>query len=214
MLRRIGVLTSVAVVAAMFAGVPSAHAQTAGVCLFTGVSGELTPDIQSIESDLLALTPLDIERGNYNFFAGGIVDGNAPCSGDLSANFATQGSYDNILCGTGFWHDLDGSHTWTTATGGRIGYEIPFVAGQGPMLIGPKGGRPSLVSLTAILGTDTVNSAAQQDPFNRPVTGDFTGTGFVNIVPQNFIPELGQSCYSQPVNRFVVTGFFILTDAQ
>ena len=221
MLRRIGVLASLAVVATMFAGVSTASAQTAGVCVFTGLSGNLTPDIQSIESDLLALTPLDIERGDYNFSTG--APANAACAGlfngnprvEPNATIISHGSYDNILCGTGFAHDLDGLGTTVTAGPDTItgaGYEIPFVAGQGPLIIGPKVGRPSLVQLATgnplLTPTDGANSGPQQDPFNRPVSGSFTGLGFVNIVPVN----LPGGCGSEPVNQFTVTGFFIAED--
>ena len=222
MLRRLGVLTALGVVAAMFAGVSTAQAQTAGVCVFTGLSGSLTPDIESIESDLFPVA-FDIERGNYNLASGAPL--NATCAGlfngvpkvDQNAQIASHGSYDNIYCGTAFLHDLngDGTTVWFPSGGGiggsadPIGYEIPFVAGQGPMLIGPKGGRTSLSSRTAFLVTDAANSGPQQDPHNQPVSGNYTGVGFVHIAPQN----LPGGCSIEPVNQFTVTGFFIAENA-
>ena len=205
---------------------PPVNTQTPSVCVFTGLSGSLTPDIQSIESDLLALTPLDVERGDYNFSTGAPL--NTACAGEFNGNprveqsgtIVSHGSYDNILCGTGFAHDLDGDGTAVSFASGNgiggsadpIGYEIPFIAGQGPMLIGPKGDRPSLVQLATgnplLTSTDTVNSGPQQDPFRRPVGGNYTGVGFVNIVPVN----LPGGCQSQPVDQFTVTGFFIVED--
>ena len=215
----------------MCAGVSSAQAQTAGVCVFTGLSGSLTPDIQSIESDLFPVA-FDIERGNYNLASGAPL--NATCAGlfngapkvDQQAQVVSHGSYDNIYCGTVFLHDLNGDGTTVSFPDGNgiggwadpLGYEIPFVAGQGPMLIGAKGGgRPSLSSRTTFLLTDTANSGPQQDPHVQPVSGNYTGVGFVNIVPERQpigSDNLAQhGCLTESVNQFTVTGFFIAENA-
>lgn len=131
MLRRIGVLASLAVVAAVFAGVPSAQATNhpavgdGAVCIFGGLSGSLdstatgTGDgIPNIIPDLQS--PLgvlhDVEHGSYEFHtvedANCVVKlGNTVTPVD-DAKIDSDGYYDNIACGTGFAHDLDSSGTW------------------------------------------------------------------------------------------------------
>src|SRR6185503_10160527 len=80
MLRRIGVLTSLAVAATMFAGIASAQAQvTVGACVFEGLAGTLNPGIQDAVPDILSLNPLDTEQGDYTFSTGATAG--ATCAG-------------------------------------------------------------------------------------------------------------------------------------
>jgi hypothetical protein len=206
---------SLALVATMFASVSSAQAKTA-VCVFDGLSGQLTPPIESIQEDLTTpTTPLDIERGGYNFSGSAAV-----CAGTFPGNVATGvsitsgGSYDNIYCGTGFAHDLDGSDTNVGAPvsagidedGKRVGYEIPFVGGTGPLLIGPNG-KPPLAGATDLLPPDPGNNPANHADAHNPVQSGYTGAGVVNIVP-----EMPGNCVTTAVDQFHVAGFFVATD--
>jgi hypothetical protein len=202
MLKRIGVLTSLAVVAVMFAGVSSAQAATAGVCVFSGLAGELTP-IQNAQPDLEDLgqpgnplpAPLDFEQGGYKY--GHSNPGGATCGGVLNGNLVvpslgngtitSDGYYDNIICGTGFAHDIDGSDTHLIGAGNDItgvGYQIPFVAGVGPLLIAD--GAPNLAGLLApnhgagANDDETHADASTTDP-NTGLT--YTGAGLVQITP-------------------------------
>ena len=226
MLRRIGVLASLAVVAAMFAGVSTASAQlppTAGVCIFDGLSGQLQPGIDNIAKDL----SLDIDRGTYSFTGDGTCAGllnGVPTSGSFP--IASNGNYDNILCGTGFAHDLDGGGTTLAALGvsptNPAGYEIPFVAGIGPLLIGPEG-KPALAGATDILGGVTgVQGTHLADGagggLHGSVVSNYVGAGLVSIVPGTAQPPdpPNENCIepSPPdpdgdTDQFAVNGFFV-----
>ena len=237
MLRRIGVLASLAVVAAMFAGVSTAQAQvppTAGVCIFTGLSGQLQPGIENAVPDVNDLL-VDVERGTYNFGGSGTCAGllnGVPTTGSFPITSA--GSYDNIVCGTGFAHDLDGSGTTLAALGvdanNPAGYEIPFVAGNGPLLIGPED-KPALAGATDVLGGVTgVEGTHPADgkagtgtsSLHGDVRSNYVGAGAVNIIPGTNGPLSGQppneNCTEpagfQPgedgdTDQFAVTGFFV-----
>jgi hypothetical protein len=213
---------SLALVATMFASVSSAQATT-GVCVFTGLSGALTPPIESIQKDLTqAGDPLlDVERGGYNFSTGTPAD--AVCAGTFNgvpqvvtnASITSEGSYDNIKCGTGFAHDLDGDGTLVTGgtppvtIGGSAdpaGYEIPFVGGTGPLLIGPNGKAP-LAAATDLLPADPDNVPANHTDAHNPVVSNYVGLGAVNIVPVS-----PGNCVNQDVGVFTVTGFFVATN--
>jgi hypothetical protein len=201
MLRRIGVLASLAVVAAMFAGTSSASAAAgdAGVCVFTGVSGTLTPSIPGIQADIsdIATNPLtvvDIEQGGYNFqgtnvLCAGVFNG-TPVTPLDPVTLTSAGDYANILCGTGWASDLDGSGTTLASPGigtvSNVGYQIPFVAGNGPLVIGA--------------GVSTAPPT-----LGDPITGDYVGAGAVHITPQN----LPGGCSTQAVTQFDVAGGFV-----
>ena len=226
MLRRIGVLTSLAVVAVMFAGVSSAQAQTAGVCVFTGLSGQLTPGIEDASADDGVI---DIERGSYNFTSGGTTpDVPATCAGVFDGtpqvdqvDITSNGFYDNIVCGTGWAHDLDGSGTTVTGltTGISIGpneagYEIPFVAGNGPLLIG---GPTATVDASELLPADpgrgSHSTATGLDATHAGVSSSFTGVGFVHITPDS---AQGDNCVASTgdaeTDAFEVAGFFVAAE--
>lgn len=229
MLRRIGVLASLAVVAAMFVGSSTAQAQTAGVCVFTGLAGTLTPDIPNAVPDLLDLNPVDIERGAYTYSSSG-GGGTAACAGLFNGApqvrpdviIDSAGGYDNLLCGTGFAHDADGNQTVVRTADGAIqigpgaaGYQIPFVAGVGPLLIGPK----ATSGITPNLGNVVAGSPNAADP-PMTVTSSYTGAGLVQITPgadsdppqsrDNCItPDLSPTGPDGDTGSFQVKGFFI-----
>jgi len=224
MLRRIGLPASLAVVAAMFAGTSSASAQdTAGVCVFEGLAGTLTPDIEPI----LTNPSLNFEQGAYGYTGdtaacAGVFDGQPEVSAEVQIDSA--GLYDNILCGTGFAHDVDGSDTTVEGTSlvgppvdpdgadtisigpGEAGYEIAFVAGVGALRIGAPGQSLSAVAPVHDDGSDP-------DERHDPITSNYTGAGIVQIAPGTG-PEtaLSQNCIAaDPVQAFQVAGFFVAT---
>ena len=218
MLKRIGVLASLAVVAAMFMGVTSANAAVgdAGVCVFDGLSGTLNPSIPGIANDPGLI---DVERGSYNFHTGGAT-GNlgAVCAGVFggspdvgTVDITSDGYYDNIICGTGFAHDLDGAETSLTGTGvlgttiniSNAGYEIPFVGGVGPLLIGPG---PSLAALSEVL-TAGGHAATGPDAGHGDKTSDWLGAGLVQITPDAL--NGGGDCVVNDTSEFQVRGLFV-----
>jgi hypothetical protein len=188
MLRRIGVLASLAVFATMlFGSVQSANAATAGVCVFTGLAGNLTPAIPNAIPDISDLNPLDVEKGSYSYSSAG-GGGTALCAGvagttvvpPTAATILSNGGYDNIICGTGFAHDANGDASSISAgalslggSGDPGGYQIPFVGGVGPLLIGPNGAPNLGVVLT---GPNAADGAAT-------ITSNYIGTGLVQITP-------------------------------
>lgn len=198
MLRRIGVLTSLAVTAAMFAGVTSAQAAPAdewAACVFDGLSGQLNPPIQAGIGSLQ-------QTGSYSF------NGDANCAaqdqdGDVlqpsadgsNVTISSEGTYDNMVCGTGWAYDTGGDSTTTVTpddpsfpTIQGVGYEITFVGGTGPMRIGA--------------GPATAPSAGGAE-----LAGNYVGGGVVNIVPENIGPA-GVGCVNAQVDQFVVNGGF------
>ena len=249
MLRRIGILASLAVVAAMFAGVQSAQAQTAGVCVFSGLAGGLTP-IPNITAD--TATP-SIERGTYSFSTAG--GGTAACAGQFegqrgvattangSLTIDSEGYYDNIYCGTGWAHDLNGNGTFVRigtgtippSTGATItdaGFEIPFVAGVGPLLIGPDDA-PATAAASGLIGPGghgahvTANDVGTEDENHGPLGGDgkdskYVGGGAVVISAGSGEPPTvtHDNCFNQDdgdslanhTNEFLVAGFFVAAD--
>jgi hypothetical protein len=222
MLRRIGVVASLAVVAAMFTGVSPAHAQTAGVCIFNGLSGQLQPAIPNSIPD----ASFDVERGTYNF------SGNGTCAALLAgvpvigtSPITSVGDYDNISCGTGFAHDLDGNGTSFPGLGvspsNPAGYEIPFFFGTGPLLIGPAG-KPPLARFTELLPPDAAAPTHPADGVGGGMHGlvlsNYVGHGVVQIVPGTAQPPNppNENCIepSPPdpdgdTDQFVVNGFFV-----
>jgi len=237
MLRCIGVLASLAVVAAMLAG--TAQAQTTVTCVFTGLSGTLNAGtsahgshghgIQNAQDD--ALDPAtDVERGSYNFQTG--PPAAATCGGTFNgipvpattAVITSSGFYDNIVCGTGFAHDLDGSGTSITAgaivispaLGDHFGYEIKFKEGEGKLWIGPDG-KPSKAGATELLPPDLdatypggVHGVHDQDGaspssagwglMHGDVVSNWIGDGHVDIKPgpSSAVPPPAQdNCVNQ-----------------
>jgi hypothetical protein len=234
MYRRIAVLASLAVVAAMFVGSSTANAShetgNGGVCVFTGLAGGLSPQIESIQSDIgNPPDPIDaitsIERGSYQF------GGDATCAGRVgprvfapnptvsltNARITSNGFYDNILCGTGFAHDHTGANTNVAVTSGvvvdtstvpptvnpngsgpaitGVGYEIPFVAGNGALLIGLPAPLNNLSA--AVTGT----GAHHPHP---GVSGGYVGAGYVHIQPR-----APGNCVTTDVSAFDVAGAFV-----
>ena len=210
MLRRIAVLMSLAVVAVMFAGVSSAQASgTTGdsaVCEFAGPA-DVTPPIPPGPT----VPQLKVL---YHF------RGDATCAGTFMgepygpspATITSFGEYYNIQCGTGWAQDAtdpEGSSGGTTIDVSgtnqagqdippvtEVKYEIPFMAGNGPLLIGH--------------GQKTFNPF-DNGPYNPPFDGDprltdhWRGGGAVHITPVN---AASGGCVTQPVSTFDVDGSF------
>ena len=238
MLRRIGVLASLAIVATMFASVSAAQAQTAGVCVFEGLTGNLTPAIEGAVEDATtgpdgtaALPLVDIEQGSYTFQTGSTagaicagLEGGAPFITNPAnpATINSAGNYDNIVCGTGFAHDLNGDGTSingqdllsgrTVSLGGPAdpaGYEIAFAGGVGALRIGP-GGTPSIVGAAAaaysavgVLGTWTAPSGHEA---HGNLVSNYTGAGVVQITPD---PFPAANCVTTAAPDFQVKGAFV-----
>ena len=170
MYRRIAVLASLGVMAAMFLGSSTANAVSV-TCVFSGLAGNLTPGIPDAVPDILGGSPQAVDTGTYEY------EGQATCAGDRwipsapnNAYIVSNGVYDNILCGTGWASDQSGASTTVTqVVGGSdqlwgVGYEISFAAGVGPLLIGH--------------GQESVN------PFRSGrVIGNYVGAGAVQITP-------------------------------
>ena len=205
MLRRIGVIASLAAVAVMFAGVSPAQAAVgdAAVCVFTGLQGTLVDNanadgIPSAHKDLSDLDPVDIERGTYQF------GGPATCAGvfnrrgiALAPNNVTitsSGNYQSMLCGTGWAQDIGGDGTIIEGPGiadvrvGNFGYEMLFLAETGPLFI----------------GSPLVSTAP--DTQGTPLGGTYTGLGVVRIQPV-FL----DNCVTTDTSRFFLAGAFVAT---
>ena len=224
MLRRIAVLASLAILAAMFVGSSSAQAALGDnlTCVFNGVSGELSPAIAGGEEDFgfdpnnpgVPTDPdLDVELGTYNF------SGDANCAGQVgltpvvpeqdgdNANIVSDGDYANYVCGSGWATDADGSGTKVDveAIGAAgsfeavgIGYEVRFTAGAGPLNI----------------GTRSANPESPPGPgLGNGLGGNYIGVGAVAIVPQG-LSETTNNCASDAVEQFDVNGGFIGVDNQ
>ena len=88
---------------------------------------------------------------------------------------------DSVLCGTGVAHDVDGDQT-TVFGGDGLGYEIPFIAGVGPLLIGPTGA-PSIAWLSGTGAHFDPTDPDPEDAIHAPVSGDYTGLGVMQITP-------------------------------
>jgi hypothetical protein len=220
----------------MFAGVPTASAtHNAGVCVFTGVAGNLTDEsgaggIPNIIPD----ASLDIEQGKYTYNSND--GGTAICAGRFNdtqpvvanpATISSTGYYDNVLCGTGIAHDIDGSGTSITAGVGSIpqgsaGYQIPFVGGVGPLLIGPDGGPNLAASLPGV--TNHTDAAAAGDTADashaNSVSSEYVGTGLVQISPGRasntsvthdtcLLPAVPQVGNTGDTDEFEVKGFLV-----
>ena len=198
MLRRIGVLTSLAVTAAMFASVSTASATPGdefAVCVFDGLSGALQPPISNLPSPL--------QHGTYNFQGRGNCAGRdeqgdvlQPSAGGTNVTITSAGDYDNIQCGTGWAYDTGGDASTTVTPDNSafptiqgVGYEITFVGGTGPLRIGT--------------GVATAPSALGQ-----PLAGNYAGAGVVNIVPVNHTSPTDFGCATAPTAEFEVTGSF------
>ena len=203
MLRRIGVLASLAVVATMFAGISSAQAAVgdAGVCVFTGLAGNLVDSengaagIPSAQKDFQSDMDLaDIERGTYNYggpaTCAGVFNGIPVVPALNNTNITSNGNYQNIVCGTGWAQDIGGANTVADGPGAaditNVGYEIPFLAGTGPLFI----------------GTPFVSTAP--DTLGTPLGGTYAGLGVVHIQPVS--PD---NCVTTDTNEFSVAGAFV-----
>jgi hypothetical protein len=253
MYRRIAVVASLAVLAAMFVGSSTASASHAtgngGVCVFTGLAGGLNPPIQNALEDLGVpdnidvLGALDIERGSYNFSGGATCVGKVgtkvfapipdpqpddPLNGLQNVTITSNGFYDNIICGTGFAHDQPGTNTNVTRTSGLmvdvgtvpptietsgtgptitgVGYEILFVAGNGPLLIGLPAPLNNLSA--AVTGTGAHHA-------HPGVSGGYVGAGAVHITPGDRLstdplnPTNPDNCINLDTDTFEVAGGFV-----
>lgn len=195
MLRRIGVLTSLAVTAAMFAGVSSAQAQyEQAACVFTGLSGALVDPIPPPPAGLGQVGSYDF-TGRANCAAtltgGGQI---TPDADGENTTITSAGTYDNIACGTGWAYDLggDGSTVVDPDAGApisNIGYEIFFGGGNGNLVIGEGNAN-----------APSANGAA--------LGGGYTGDGVVHITPQNRQPPNNVGCATAPTAQFEVAGSF------
>jgi hypothetical protein len=215
--------------ATMFAGISTASAQTAGVCVFNGLAGTLTPSIPNALNDPGLI---DVEQGSFTYTGNG-----ATCAGvfngspqvDQNVAINSAGFYDNLICGTGFAHDLDGASTTVRGSTGLdasgTGYEIPFVGGVGPLLIG---GVDNAVATA--LGSSSVAKAAGMpdhagvtgaDGGHGAAAGPYSGLGVVQITPgaagasadENCITPAGAGGGDGDTDAFQVKGFFVATDA-
>ena len=252
MLRRIGVIASFAVTAAMFAGIQGAQAQDAGIaCIFHGVPGGWTP-IPNKTAD--TVTP-SVERGTYSFSTDG--GGFAVCGVEGAGIFVgvastatgsltleSDGYYDNVYCGHKLWmHDLNGNDSsiqirpggFTVPPGRTItitgwGYEIPFVGGEGPMLIGADD-EPATAAFSEFItaGDHSAHVSAfdvgTEDQGHGPFGGDgrdsrYEGRGEVEITPGSGEPptQPRDNCFNQDdgdglpnhTNEFQVAGHFVM----
>ena len=122
--------------------------------------------------------------------------------GAAEVQIDSAGLYDNILCGTGFAHDLDGSDTTVEGTSlvgpsvdadsisigrGELGHEIAFVAGVGALRIGAPGdnGHHWLSSVAPRHG-----DKSDPDEWHDRISSEYTGTGIVQIAPGSDPPSL------------------------
>lgn len=230
---RAGSIAGLVVIATMLAGISSAQAQTAGVCIFSGLSGQLQGNGQPAGTGIpnalpkLSSDPLSVDRGSYSF-SGRSMCAAVVTSTPVVGNFQmlSSGFYDNLVCGTGFAHDLDGSDTFfgafNVSSGNPAGYEIPFVAGTGPMLIGPDdraplaGATELLPPAAGALGTHpldgkAVNSAGVPSPYAMHgwMKSNHVGVGEVTTVPAS--PD---NCLNAgpdgDTDQFSAAGFFVL----
>jgi hypothetical protein len=207
MYRRIAVVASLAVVAAMFVGSSTASAQSAGGCVFTGLAGNLVDDqngsagLPSIQKDLTDPAyaspedPQDYEHGTYSYAGpatcAGVFNGQTVAPGANNATISSEGFYDNALCGTGYALDPAGTGTTIASTDSSgnpisvtgVGYEIQFAGGHGPLFIG-------------------TNAESRDPEHDGLITGDYSGNGVVQIRPK------GGNCGTTDVNAFDVAGSF------
>jgi hypothetical protein len=123
--------------AAMFVGSSTANAAAgdAGVCVFTGLAGDLAPGIPNIESDLVP----DAEGGSYTYggpaTCAGVFEGETVNTGLDGATITSSGEYLNVYCGTGIATDSNPNISFGSIAISAP-YVIPFVAGNGPLVIG------------------------------------------------------------------------------
>ena len=219
MLRRIGVVASLAVMATMFAGVQSASAQTAGVCVFEGLAGNLNPPIPNALNDP---NLIGVETGEYTYggntaVCAGVFEGTPQVATNVQIN--SQGYYDNLICGTGFAHDLDGASTTVSGNGIDVsgaGYAIPFVGGVGPLLIGAPAGPAA--TLAGVVNPGGHPGAGGPDANHGAPTGSYTGAGLVQITPGSDadVGPQRDNCITPAVGgndgntgSFQVKGFFV-----
>jgi hypothetical protein len=201
MFRQFVVLSSVIAIWAL-GGAGAAQAQTGLTCVFEGranVNDGHGHGIENSQPD--ALDPVfDVERGSFAFASGGgPVPFEAVCGGvvfgvplvAVDAVITSSGFYDNIVCGTGFAHDLDGNSTRIdlllgTVSLTNIGYEIMFRGGEGEINIGPDGA-PSRAAVTELLPPDSHAPTHGPDGVGGGMHGvidsSYTGEGEVDITP-------------------------------
>lgn len=204
MVRRIGVLASVAVTAAMFVGVTSAQADPSGTvaCLFRGLSGQLDQPVPDGLDGILL-------KGTYDLSANGDCAGalgGTPIvpEGDADGNVTirSSGHYDNLVCSSGWWWDISSSTAPTTTITANddptiqiadIDYEIFFVSRNGVLRVG---------------------AGPWIAPWARPngnLGGHWVGGGMVHITPENQTLPDDFGCVNAPVAQFVVEGAFTAT---
>ena len=201
MLRRIGVLASLAVVAAMFMAVSSAQAQAPSdnvQCSFDGLSGQLVDPLPPASVFPVGLN----QAGTYEFSGdgtcSGVVDGTT-LDNDTVA-IVSNGDYHNHICGTGWAFDYAADTSVTLPAGAGsppnpdpivvddIGYEINFAGGEGVLQIGGK----------------SKNPFGSVGP-GQDVPGNWDGAGDVRIEAEQGTPP---GCTTEAVDQFLVTGDF------
>ena len=203
MFRRIGVLVSLAVVAAMFMGVSAAQAAQGDTvaCTFGGIA-HVNPAIPP--------PPLGIgQEGVYDFNGEGLCSGRHTPAGeapntlvDHPVTVSSAGGYYNYVCGTGWAFDYipDGTPGTTTVSYvdpddgeteviSAIGHEIKFAGGKGKLQIG---------------GLSKMPHSPPGPGVGEDIGGKWTGAGAVIIEPVNS----PRGCVTEPVSAFIVTGAF------
>jgi len=212
MFERTVLVSSFVLLAAAFAAGAPASADEA-TCVFSGGGAGLSPGIQDASADAGLI---DVESGSYDFDT---ATGTAACAGEVDlvpfvapARIISSGFYDNIICGTGFAHDLSGA--WTAIYSGPLnaspGYEIVFAAGVGKLLIGGAG--PSVSgTVTSLLPHDSATP-----PHTHPAkTSRWVGSGTVEITPGTGVGTGQDNCAASPdgtTDAFQIRGFLVMSD--
>jgi hypothetical protein len=187
---------ALAAMAASAVAVPSASAAEITDCTFTGLAGNLTPDIQP--------APTLGGAGTYNFGGNALqctyVNTATGQTVNTTARIESTGRYENDVCSTGraFGHTTS-RPVGTTGNGTyidpadpsvpnitQVDYRIDFQGGEGAL----RGG--NLITKDGSSATGTVNNDA-----------GWRAVGFVNIRPAN-----QGGCVTAPVDAFQVTGHF------
>jgi hypothetical protein len=182
---------------AVMLGIASpASATTSMTCAFLGAAAPIVPGPQGIIADTIdAGGPVDTDSGVYHFATAAVAGvGGADCVGATNrpgllqfaanGNLNSDGSYTNIVCGTGSITSSGATASAMSAPGVNItsaNYDASFVAGEGPLVI---------------------HSATLAN-------GDVTeGAGWISLVPTQPALPGGLPCITGPATVFDVQGFF------
>ena len=181
----------IAAVAALLTAAAPAAAQSIDhlQCEFTALAQ--TDGIPSIQKDLGDGLLHDFERNFYDLAGpascSGVVNGAVVAPGVNNATIASAGIFDSVACGTGWALDPTGANTMIGANVNNVAYEIPFVTGSGPMLIG-----------TGQESTDPVHAGR--------IAGDWAGEGVAHLQPVS-----PGNCGTTDMSEFTVSGHFSIT---